>query len=82
MFGVSFEHLIIVGVILLFVGPKRLPELGNTLGKGIKNFKDSFNGIEEAPYKRINEAQAEAQVKTEDQPKTENQPNPPPAPPA
>ncbi len=45
MFGISFEHLIIVGVILLIVGPRRLPELGNTLGKSIKNFKDSFAGI-------------------------------------
>jgi TatA/E family protein of Tat protein translocase len=53
MFGISFEHLLIVGVILILVGPKRLPELGNTLGKAIKNFKDSFAGIEEATFKRI-----------------------------
>ena len=55
MFGISFEHILIVGVILLLVGPKRLPELGNTMGKAIKNFKDSFNGIEEARFKRIEE---------------------------
>jgi TatA/E family protein of Tat protein translocase len=53
MFGISFEHLLIVGVILLIVGPKRLPELGNTMGKAIKNFKDSFAGIEEASFKRL-----------------------------
>lgn len=53
MFGISFEHLLIVGVILIFVGPKRLPELGNTMGKAIKNFKDSFGGIEEASFKRL-----------------------------
>ena len=53
MFGISFEHILIVGVILLIVGPRRLPELGNTMGKAIKNFKDSFSGIEEANYKRI-----------------------------
>ena len=53
MFGISFEHLLIVGVILIIVGPKRLPELGNTMGKAIKNFKDSFSGIEEASFKRI-----------------------------
>lgn len=58
MFGISFEHLLIVGVILLIVGPRRLPELGNTMGKAIKNFKDSFSGIEEANYKRLN-AQSE-----------------------
>ena len=54
MFGISFEHILIVGVILLVMGPKRLPELGNTMGKAIKNFKDSISGIEEANFKRIN----------------------------
>jgi TatA/E family protein of Tat protein translocase len=53
MFGISFEHLLIVGIILLVVGPRRLPELGNTMGKAIKNFKDSMSGIEEANYKRV-----------------------------
>jgi sec-independent protein translocase protein TatA len=46
MFGISFEHILIVGVILILVGPKRLPELGNSIGKSIRNFKDSFNNIE------------------------------------
>lgn len=54
MFGISFEHILIVGVILLIMGPKRLPELGNTMGKAIKNFKDSISGIEEANFKRVN----------------------------
>ncbi len=53
MFGISFEHIIIIAVILLIVGPRRLPELGNTMGKAIKNFKDSFNGVEEAKAKRV-----------------------------
>ncbi len=55
MFGISFEHILIIGVILLLVGPRRLPELGNTMGKAIKNFKDSFNGVEEANFKRVAE---------------------------
>ncbi|NDG84601.1 MAG: twin-arginine translocase TatA/TatE family subunit [Proteobacteria bacterium] len=53
MFGISFEHILIVGVVLLLFGPRRLPELGHTMGKAIKNFKDSINGVEEANYKRI-----------------------------
>jgi sec-independent protein translocase protein TatA len=55
MFGISFEHILIVGVVLLIFGPRRLPELGHTMGKAIKNFKDSISGIEEASYKRIQE---------------------------
>lgn len=58
MFGISFEHIIILGIILLIVGPKRLPELGNTMGKAIKNFKDSFAGVEEAAYKKLNETRS------------------------
>jgi len=60
MFGISFEHILIVGVILLIMGPKRLPELGNTMGKAIKNFKDSISGIEEANFKRVSEIKTEA----------------------
>ncbi len=54
MFGISFEHILILGVILIIVGPKKLPALGNQIGKGIKNFKDSLGGIEEASFKRLN----------------------------
>ena len=60
MFGISFEHIIIVGVILLLVGPRRLPELGNTMGKAIKNFKDSIAGVEEASFKRVAQKEAAA----------------------
>ena len=62
MFGLSFEHILIVGVILLLLGPRRLPELGQSMGKAIKNFKDSFNGVQEAQAKKI-ESVAEAEAK-------------------
>lgn len=55
MFGLSGEHLLILGIVLLIFGPRRLPELGNTMGKAIRNFKDSLNGVEEAKYRRIEE---------------------------
>ncbi|MBC7691365.1 MAG: twin-arginine translocase TatA/TatE family subunit [Methylotenera sp.] len=53
MFGISGEHLLILGIVLIFFGPKRLPELGNTLGKAIRNFKDSLSGVEEASFRKI-----------------------------
>ena len=43
-------------------GPKRLPELGNTLGKGIRNFKDAISGVEEAKFRRVEEEKKAAQV--------------------
>ncbi len=37
------EVAVILGVALLIFGPKKLPELGRNLGKGLKNFKESLN---------------------------------------
>ncbi len=31
-------------VVLLFLGPKRLPELGKGLGRGMREFKDGITG--------------------------------------
>ncbi len=53
MFGISGEHLLVLGIVLLIFGPRRLPELGNTLGKAIRNFKDSLSGVEEANFRKI-----------------------------
>ncbi|NDD90576.1 twin-arginine translocase TatA/TatE family subunit [bacterium] len=61
MFGISGEHLLILGVILLFVGPRRLPELGHTLGKCVRNFKDAISGVTEAKYTRIDDQPASGQ---------------------
>jgi sec-independent protein translocase protein TatA len=45
-------HLLIVFVIALFVfGPKKLPELGQGLGKGIRSFRDSMKAASEEPEK-------------------------------
>ncbi|MGK5084233.1 twin-arginine translocase TatA/TatE family subunit [Bdellovibrionota bacterium FG-1] len=55
MFGISGEHILILGIVLLIFGPRRLPELGNTLGKAIRNFKDALSGVEEANFRRIEE---------------------------
>ena len=38
-------HLIIlVGLALIFLGPKRLPDAGRALGQGLREFKDSIGG--------------------------------------
>jgi sec-independent protein translocase protein TatA len=36
--------LIILLVLLVIFGPKRLPEMGRSLGRGIREFKDSITG--------------------------------------
>ena len=34
-------------IVLLVFGPKRLPEMGRSLGKGMREFKDSITGKED-----------------------------------
>jgi sec-independent protein translocase protein TatA len=44
-FGIGiWELLILLLVLLLVFGPKRLPEMGRQLGKGMREFKDSVSG--------------------------------------
>jgi sec-independent protein translocase protein TatA len=41
------ELILIVLIIIIIFGARRLPELGKSLGEGIKNFKRSISGKEE-----------------------------------
>ncbi len=36
------EVIVILGIALVIFGPKKLPDLGRNLGKGLRNFKDSL----------------------------------------
>lgn len=51
MFNFSVTELIFILVIALLVfGPAKLPEIGRSFGKGIREFKDATNsGPEEKP---------------------------------
>jgi sec-independent protein translocase protein TatA len=39
-----WELAILLIVVLLVFGPKRLPEMGKSLGKGMREFKDGITG--------------------------------------
>ena len=43
----TWEIIIIVLVVLLLFGGKKIPELMKGLGKGVKSFKDGVNGVED-----------------------------------
>jgi sec-independent protein translocase protein TatA len=48
MFGGSIgvpELLIVLVIALIVLGPKKLPEVGRSLGRGMREFKDSISGI-------------------------------------
>jgi len=38
------ELIIVLAIALIVVGPKKLPELGKSLGGGMREFKDSITG--------------------------------------
>jgi sec-independent protein translocase protein TatA len=38
------ELIIVLVIALLVIGPKRLPEVGKSLGRGMREFKDSISG--------------------------------------
>ncbi len=42
------ELLVLLVVVLLVFGPKRLPEMGRSLGRGMREFKDSITGKDES----------------------------------
>jgi sec-independent protein translocase protein TatA len=39
------ELMIVLVIALIVLGPKKLPEVGRSLGKGMREFKDSISGI-------------------------------------
>jgi sec-independent protein translocase protein TatA len=47
---IGFPELIVLGLVLLLIfGPKRLPEMGRSLGHGMREFKDSVTNNDREP---------------------------------
>ena len=49
------EIILIVALVLLLFGGRKIPELMKGLGKGVKSFKDGMNGIDEPEIKEDKE---------------------------
>ena len=41
------ELIVILAIALIVLGPKKLPEVGKSLGKGMREFKESLQGESE-----------------------------------
>jgi sec-independent protein translocase protein TatA len=42
---VGLPEILLLGLVVLLVfGPKRLPEMGRSMGRGMREFKDSISG--------------------------------------
>ncbi|MFN8371180.1 MAG: twin-arginine translocase TatA/TatE family subunit [Bacteriovoracaceae bacterium] len=60
MFGLGFgELLIIFFVILIFLGPSKLPELAKALGKGIREFQKAKEGIAQDIHREVTDSKNE-----------------------
>lgn len=77
MFGLGFGELVVILIIaLIFIGPKKLPELAKGLGKGIREFQNAAKGFgdelqntEDTTPKKI----ADATQQEEDKPADETE---------
>jgi len=64
-FGISlWEVAILLLVALLVFGPKRLPEMGRSLGRGMREFKDSITGKNDDDDDRVAELPASREEET------------------
>jgi sec-independent protein translocase protein TatA len=47
------ELIIVLVIALIVVGPKKLPELGRSLGGGMREFKDSITGRADSQFEEL-----------------------------
>ncbi len=72
VFGIGLPEIAVIGALALLVfGPKRLPELGKTLGKTLKGFQSATNEFEKEIKKAMEDeettpSKTESSVKQED----------------
>jgi sec-independent protein translocase protein TatA len=41
------ELLVVLFIVFIFFGPKKLPEIGKNLGKAVREFKSALRGIQD-----------------------------------
>jgi len=63
----GFQELLVIFVIALLVfGPKKLPELGKSLGKGLREFKRATNDLKSSWDEQVKDAEQEISDATTD----------------
>ena len=69
----STEIILILFVVLLLFGGKKIPELAKGLGSGIKNFKKAVNEDDEVvELKKVDEIEKKAEVKPAEKTETKH----------
>lgn len=64
MFGLGLPEMGIIAVVaILIFGPKKIPELGNALGKTLRSFKDGVGMADDEAVEKEKEKEEEGQPK-------------------
>ncbi|MGE5753874.1 MAG: twin-arginine translocase TatA/TatE family subunit [Deltaproteobacteria bacterium] len=72
MFGIGFQEMILIlVVVLIFFGPKRLPDLAKSLGKGLAEFKKASEEVKKGIDEAMKEEPAKEETPPEAAPKVE-----------
>jgi sec-independent protein translocase protein TatA len=71
------EIAVVLVIVLIIFGPKRLPELGQSMGRGIREFKSSLSGDKDKDSPE--EKRRELQASQDAAPVAESQPSAAPA---
>jgi len=67
------ELLIILGIVVLLFGGKKIPELAKGFGKGIKNFKNEMKEVDEVATEEPKKVEKTEEVASTEAPKTTTQ---------
>ena len=68
MFGIGGPELLIICVVaLIVIGPKKLPEMLRSLGKGVAEFKRVGNDVKSTLDDEVNKAEADARKREVDE---------------
>ncbi|MDQ2096036.1 MAG: twin-arginine translocase TatA/TatE family subunit [Tychonema bourrellyi B0820] len=67
MFGLGLPEMGIIAVVaILIFGPKKIPELGNALGKTLRSFKDGVGLVDDEAVEKEKQKDQDQEVKPGD----------------